>query len=303
MRKEKRVKLRGVITIVCIGLALGAGLLIGKIWTYNECVTDKEAEIASLSATVSEKEAEIKALSAYIEQNEAKLSFLSDNTYENLELLKSYVDYAIELYCEETGKPNTFQYSLLDDMLHHDLTIKQDKYLKFDLNKEITPDVVNNRYVFKVSSAESILYVVIDTYRMKLYIYPYLEGVSFIRGGDYDKGVSDKDLESIVQSDWDDMWPEEYSTYTLNGWEYLTTPSLDEMKSSNPDLYGMVIYSLQRYCEEKGIEEQFYFDFRTDRVCSVAYRIFTVKVQSENRILYMDIDMDRNKVHIYQVED
>ena len=303
MRKEKRVKLRGVIAIACICLALGAGLLIGKIWTYNECVTDKEAEIASLSATVSEKEAEIKALSAYIEQNEAKLSFLSDNTYENLELLKSYVDYAIELYCNETGKPNTFQYSLLDDMLHHDLTIKQDKYLKFDLNKEITSDLANDRYIFEVAGGEDILYIVIDTYRMKIYAYEYVKGTTIIRGGDYDKGVSDKDLESIVQSDWDDMWPEEYSTYTLNGWEYLTTPSLDEMKSSNPDLYGMVIYSLQRYCEEKGIEEQFYFDFRTDRVCSVAYRIFTVKVQSENRILYMDIDMDRNKVHIYQVED
>lgn len=176
------MKLRGVIAIACICLALGAGLLIVKIWTYNECVTDKEAEIASLSATVSEKEAEIKALSVYIEQNEAKLSLLSDNTYENLELLKSYVDYAIELYCEETGKPNTFQYSLLDDMLHHDLTIKQDKYLKFDLNKEITSDLANDRYIFEVVGVEDTIYIVIDTYGMKIYVYEYVKGTAIIRG-------------------------------------------------------------------------------------------------------------------------
>ena len=291
-----------MLVTVCTVLVFGAGILIGKMWTYNQYVTDKEAEIASLSATVSEKETEIEALSAYIEQNEAKLSFLSDNTYENLELLKSYVDYAIELYCKETEKPNTYQYSLIDDMLHHDITIKQNNYLKFDLNKEITSDLVNDKYILKIVGVEDTLYVIIDTYGMKIYVYEYVKGTTIIRGGDYDKGVSDKELESIVQSDWDDMWPEEYSTYTLNGWEYLTTPSLDEMKSYNPDLYGMVTYSLQRYCEEKGIEEQFHFDFRKDLVSSVAYRIFTVKVQSEYRILYMDIDMDRNKVHIYQVE-
>ena len=40
---------------------------------------------------------------------------------------------------------------------------------------------------------------------MKIYVYEYVKGTTIIRGGDYDKGVSDKDLESIVQSDWDDM--------------------------------------------------------------------------------------------------
>ena len=46
----------------------------------------------------------------------------------------------------------------------------------------------------------------------------------------------------------------------------------------------------------------FYFEYPEDKGSNITLRIFTVKVTSNNRILYMDIDMDRNKVHIYQVE-
>lgn len=265
------MRLRKGVYIVGIVVAFLLGIFIGKTWRSSN---EKETEI----------------------------NLLSDNAYQNLEVLKTYVDYAIETYCDETGKTNTYRYNIIDDMLHHDTIISQEEYFSFDLNKEITPELVNNKYFFKVTGSEDVLYVVIDTYRMKIYVYEYIKGITIVRGGNYDESITNEDLEQLVKSDWEDMWSEEYSSFTLNGWEYLTTPDLDEIKRQNPDLYGMVIYSLQRYCEEKGIVEQFSFDFAKDEVSSVTYRVFTVKVQSSNRILYMDIDMDRNRVHIYQVE-
>ena len=55
--------------------------------------------------------------------------------------------------------------------------------------------------------------------------------------------------------------------------------------------------------KENVIEEVFYFKLPEDYLIQVNTRILTVKVESENRILYMDIDRERNKVHVYQVHE
>lgn len=237
-----------------------------------------------------------------VEGDEGKeLVLISKESASDLKLLETYVDYALEKYCTEKGVENTYSYELLDDMLHHETYVQGEKKYVYDLNKKISPRLSNHRFLFKIEGADTI-YVDINTYRMKIYVYEsdYVY-VGISKGQDPLKdGMT---LEDCVKCDWpDDMWEMEYNQFVIEGYKYLTTPDFEEMIHTNSALYGMVIYSLQRYCMENGIEEMFDFEFPRDLVSDVANRIFTIKVESLNRILYMDIDMDENKVHIYQVE-
>lgn len=225
---------------------------------------------------------------------------ISDNAHKNMEILQDYVKYAVQSYCAETGKIDNYTFNIFDDMLHNSTKITANEFFQFDLNKSITRQLAGNKFIFEVKGESNDLYVVIDTYRMKIYVYESDNDSVRVFGGNYDVTVKEEDLEKIVECDWEDMWEEEYYSIVKEGWAYLSTPSLDDMMI-NTELYGMVIYSLRRYCEENNIEEQFHFDFSEDLVSSVAARIFTVKVESDSRTLYMDLDLDRNKVHVYEV--
>lgn len=228
--------------------------------------------------------------------------FITQEMQENLEQLEEFVNYAITRYCNEKGMENQYTFRLLEDMFHYNTYIYAKARYVYDLNKTICSGLADNRFLIEVEGTDSTIYVEVNTYRMKLYVYEE-EQVNRIVEGEYaDPLLDGMELEECVECDWpEDMWDEEYSTFVLEGWEYLRTPDFEKMRI-NPDLYGMIIYSLQRYCDEKGIQEMFYFEFPEDKIGNVTVRIFTVKVTSDNRILYMDIDMDRNKVHIYQVE-
>lgn len=228
---------------------------------------------------------------------------IQQNTYDKLEELTKLVDYAIQKYCDKKGKDNTYTYHIIENMLHHDIRIEDDDGYIFDLDKIVPSELLGDRFTFQIQGQENLIFVIINTYRMKMYVYEAESNPRIVEGETVERNVFDSELERIVQCDWPDMWPWEYNQFVIDGYEYLTTPSFDEMISVNPDLYGMVIYSIQRYCEENGLEEMFYFQFPDDLVTSVANRLFTVKVESENRMLYMDIDMNRNKVHIYQVQE
>lgn len=228
---------------------------------------------------------------------------IQQNTYDKLEELTKLVDYAIQKYCDKKGKDNTYTYHIIENMLHHDIRIEDDDGYIFDLDKIVPSELLGDKFTFQIQGQENLIFVIINTYRMKMYVYEAESNPRIVEGETVERNVFDSELERIVQCDWPDMWPWEYNQFVIDGYEYLTTPSFDEMISVNPDLYGMVIYSIQRYCEENGLEEMFYFQFPDDLVTSVANRLFTVKVESENRMLYMDIDMNRNKVHIYQVQE
>lgn len=230
---------------------------------------------------------------------------ISQSTYNNLEELKRLVDYAIERYCSETGKENTYTYQIIDNMMHHDTrisarTTRKEGYV-FDLDKIVPSGLAYNKFTFEIQGEGDTIYVIINTYRMKMYVYddnPYI-----VDGEAIERDIFDSEVEAVVQSDWLDMWSEEYDQFVDEDCPYLLIPDFDEKVRMNPPLYGMVIYGLQRYCEENGIEELFSFSYPDDRVGWITQRIITVKVESENRILYMDIDMDRNKMHIYQVHE
>lgn len=229
---------------------------------------------------------------------------ISPDVISDLEEIKSLVDYAIEKYCNEKGVENTYSYKLLESMLHHDTHIRGENKYTYDLDRQISPGLANNRHIFRITGGENAIYVDINTYRMKMYVYEDIKGEIYVAEGEHNDEMFDwVEPEDCVQCDWpDDMWEWEYCDFVENGWEYLVTPSLEDMITMNPDLYGIVIYSLQRYCEENGIEEVFHFEFPEDKVSNVTPRIVTVKVESDNRMLYMDIDLNGNKVHVYQVE-
>lgn len=229
---------------------------------------------------------------------------ISPDVISDLEEIKSLVDYAIEKYCNEKGVENTYSYQLLESMPHHDTHIRGENKYTYDLDRQISPELANNRHIFRITGGENSIYVDINTYRMKMYVYEDIKGEIYVVEGEAGDEMFDwMKPEDCVQCDWpDDMWEWEYCDFVANGWEYLVTPSLEDMILINPELYGMVIYSLQRYCEENGIKEVFYFAFPEDKVSSVTPRVVTVKVESDNRMLYMDIDLNGNKVHVYQVE-
>ena len=230
--------------------------------------------------------------------------FITQEMQKSIEQLETFVDLAISRYCDEKSIDNLYTYKLLEDMLHYNTRIYDvEKKYTYDLNRIVPPDLMNNRYLLKVKGDNNIIYVEVNTYRMKLYVYEEEKIGRIVKGEFADPLLDGIELEECVESDWPkDMWNLEYSSFVLDGWEYLRTPDYEKVLQNNPDLYGMVIYCLQRYCEEKGIQEMFYFEYPEDKVSNITMRIFTVKVTSNNRILYMDIDMDRNKVHIYQVE-
>lgn len=94
-------------------------------------------------------------------------------------LLYQYIDYGIEQYSLAHNTKNSFSVDIEKDWLPYDTELymknESEKPYKIDLAKEIIPELSNNIYNFKVSSRTKTLYMSIDTYNMKLYIYDSAE--------------------------------------------------------------------------------------------------------------------------------
>lgn len=148
----------------------------------------------------------------------------------DLEEIKTIVDYAIEKYCDEKGLENTYSYQLLESIQHHDTHIRGDRKYTYDLDRQISPRLANNRHIFRITGAENTIYVDINTYRMKMYVYEDIKGEVYVVEGEYSDEMFDwVEPEDCVQCDWpDDMWEWEYCDFVENGWEYLVTPSFEE---------------------------------------------------------------------------
>lgn len=90
-------------------------------------------------------------------------------------LIYSYIEYGIRKYNEENGLQDRYDVDIYEDVLPFDTIPKTDEvsnYLyKTDLAKPMIPELSNNIYFLKLESADNILYMSIDTYNMKIYIY------------------------------------------------------------------------------------------------------------------------------------
>ena len=98
--------------------------------------------------------------------------FISKELQRSLEQLETFVDLAITRYCDEKSIENQYTFELFEDMLHYNTRIYdvEEKYT-YDLDKTIFPDLTNNRFLIKVEGGYNTIYVEVNTYRMKLYVY------------------------------------------------------------------------------------------------------------------------------------
>ena len=88
----------------------------------------------------------------------------------------------------------------------------------------------------------------------------------------------------------------------LENLDFLKVPE-GASASYSAGVYLDVASVLKRFLEENQIEEIFYFDIAEDVVSEVTNMIFTCRVRSRNRTLYIDLDTVNMKAHVYQVEE
>ena len=224
-----------------------------------------------------------------------------DAVEQDITTLESFVRYGLDQYAKETGVENTYSVDFERDYLNGGgiLYFEECDYC-FDLAKEINPSLVNAKYVFQIDQNPVPLLVVIDTRRMKVLCYEMCGKIS-IEPFDLDVWDEDEEEEKCVVSDWDDIPQEELFPH-LNEWtENMDIPQ--DYPGSTPILYELVIYATYRYCHENDISEKFYFDINDDIVSTVSPFIKTVLVHNDQTQLYMDLDLERRRIHVYRVEE
>ena len=90
-------------------------------------------------------------------------------------LLYGYIEYGIRKYNEANGQTIIYSCNMEEDMLPFDTEfcmMDTDKQpYKTDLAKEITPELANNIYNFRLKEQNNTIYMSVDTYNMKIYIY------------------------------------------------------------------------------------------------------------------------------------
>lgn len=98
---------------------------------------------------------------------------VSHNFVEEL-LLYQYIEYGIRKYNENSGDEKQY-YVDLKDMLPYDTEFcmqnDDSEPFKTDLAKEIIPELSNNLYNLELIGEDGSIYMQIDTYNMKIYIY------------------------------------------------------------------------------------------------------------------------------------
>lgn len=90
-------------------------------------------------------------------------------------LLYGYIEYGIRKYNEADQQTTTYSCNIEEDMLPYDtdfcMVDTNKKPFKTDLAKEIIPELANNIYNFRLRNQDNTIYISIDTYNMKIYVY------------------------------------------------------------------------------------------------------------------------------------
>ena len=228
---------------------------------------------------------------------------VSTDTKKEIMLLQEYVDYGIEMYCMTYGITNDYKCNVLDDEMKHIQSISADKCLRVDFTTDIIKELENSKYFYLAKGEEKQLYILVDAHRMKIYVYDgeraIVDKYEIDETYDLQAFENNFELEDCVVSDWSDVLEGEYWVEMRDKMEHLTIP---EDVGWNWEMYGKVAYIIERYCSENAIEEMFYFDAEEDVVGHVTNMVYTVRVQSKERMLYIDIDGRRYKYHVYEVK-
>lgn len=72
---------------------------------------------------------------------------------------------------------------------------------------------------------------------------------------------------------------------------------------SPTDIVYVISYAVNRYCLENDIEDIFRWNPEIDNIGHSLGYIDTLRVRGENQTLYIDYDGNKNRIHVYPVED
>lgn len=90
-------------------------------------------------------------------------------------LLYGYIEYGIRKYNEANQQTTIYSCNMEEDMLPYDtefcMADTNKKPFKTDLAKEIIQELANNIYNFRLRNQDNTIYMSIDTYNMKIYVY------------------------------------------------------------------------------------------------------------------------------------
>lgn len=105
---------------------------------------------------------------------------ISESTYAPLVFVEElylyqYIEYGIRKYNEDRNSQERYSVDIEKDMLPYDTeftTKGNENHYKIDLAKEIIPELSNNLYHFRLEGESGkIIYMSIDTFNMKIYVY------------------------------------------------------------------------------------------------------------------------------------
>ncbi|MCH5259704.1 MAG: hypothetical protein J1F18_08125 [Lachnospiraceae bacterium] len=90
-------------------------------------------------------------------------------------LLYEYIEYGLRKYNEANGQEIRYSCSIEEDMLPFDTEFcminTDEEPFRIDLAKEIIPELANNIYNFELKNQNNTIWMSIDTYNMKIFVY------------------------------------------------------------------------------------------------------------------------------------
>jgi len=180
LEQEKRKQWK----IVFMGF--GAGILIMLGWNaLSNKMEKKELQVLETKAPQLQEASQEQITNTVMEDRKEDSASviasgieISENFMEEL-LIYQYIEYGLRKYSEDNNQSDRYFCDIEEDLLPNDavFSMKNDgeKPYKTDLAKEIIPELVNNIYNFRLTNPENTLYMSIDTYNMKIYIYDKFE--------------------------------------------------------------------------------------------------------------------------------
>lgn len=90
-------------------------------------------------------------------------------------LLYEYIEYGLRKYSEDHHSNDRYFCDVEENILPYDTELcmnsTSEEPFKTDLSKEIIPELSNNLYKFELIGDNQSIYMSIDTYNMKIYVY------------------------------------------------------------------------------------------------------------------------------------
>ncbi len=165
-----------------IGLAgFGAGVLVMLAGNMLIDFAGKDNDLVLEKAALQEQDGLQQEVieEAEVEGNEIGIKTASSveipsNFAEKL-ILYQYIEYGLRKYSEDNNKNERYFCDIEEDILPCDTEFSMknewDTPYRTDLSKEIIPELANNIYNFKLEGVNDTIYMSIDTFNMKIYVY------------------------------------------------------------------------------------------------------------------------------------